>query len=86
VTHTVVIEEDEETVQNFTVVGTPEFALSDYEWDFGDVTIGGSANKTFQIINAGGGELTITPSPIPAAEPLCSPSQTSPSPYVRIKP
>ncbi|HHV37848.1 MAG TPA: choice-of-anchor D domain-containing protein, partial [Candidatus Cloacimonetes bacterium] len=59
VTHTVVIEEDEETVQNFTVVGTPEFALSDYEWDFGDVTIGGSANKTFQIINAGGGELTI---------------------------
>ncbi|MCB5234303.1 MAG: carboxypeptidase regulatory-like domain-containing protein, partial [Candidatus Cloacimonetes bacterium] len=59
VSHTVVIVEDEETVQNFSVVGSPEFALSEDSWNFGDVTIGGSSNKTFQIINAGGGELTI---------------------------
>ncbi|MFW5627607.1 MAG: carboxypeptidase regulatory-like domain-containing protein, partial [Candidatus Cloacimonadaceae bacterium] len=60
VSHTVMIEEDEETVQNFNVVGTPEFALSEDGWDFGDITIGGSSSKTIQIINAGGGELTIS--------------------------
>ncbi|NLO44878.1 MAG: choice-of-anchor D domain-containing protein, partial [Candidatus Cloacimonetes bacterium] len=59
VSHTVVIEENQETVQNFNVIGTPEFALSEDTWNFGGVTIGATASKTFQIMNAGGGELTI---------------------------
>ena len=59
VSHTVTINVDEETTQNFAMTGTPEFALSHTAWDFGDVNLGGSAIQDFVITNIGGGTLGI---------------------------
>ncbi|MCK9332837.1 MAG: carboxypeptidase regulatory-like domain-containing protein, partial [Candidatus Cloacimonetes bacterium] len=60
VSHTVTIALDQQTVQDFEMVGTPEISISPNSWNFGDVNLGGSANKEFSIANAGGGLLEIT--------------------------
>ncbi|MCB5279544.1 MAG: carboxypeptidase regulatory-like domain-containing protein [Candidatus Cloacimonetes bacterium] len=60
VSHTVTIALDQQTVQDFEMVGTPEISISPNSWSFGDVNLGGSANKEFSIANAGGGLLEIT--------------------------
>lgn len=59
VSHTIVIEENEQTIQDFSVSGTPEFYLSDSQWDFGYVALGDSKSKDFYIINSGGDNLLI---------------------------
>lgn len=59
VSHTIVIEENEQTVQDFSVSGTPEFSVSDSMWDFGYVALGNSESKDFYIINSGGDNLLI---------------------------
>jgi hypothetical protein len=60
VSHTVTIVADQETVQNFVMSGTPEIVIDPSVWSFGDVNLGGSANKVFTISNIGGGALGIT--------------------------
>jgi hypothetical protein len=58
-THSVTIVADQQTTQNFVMVGNPEISISDNAWNFGDVNLGGSSNKTFTITNIGGGTLGI---------------------------
>jgi hypothetical protein len=60
VSHTVTIVEDQDTVQDFVMVGTPDIAISDSEWNFGDVNLGGENIKGISITNMGGGNLGIT--------------------------
>ena len=59
VSHTILITEDQQTIQDFVVVGIPEFTLNETVWNFGNVTLGGNKRKNFTITNKGGGELVI---------------------------
>ncbi|MDI3504681.1 MAG: large repetitive protein [Candidatus Cloacimonadota bacterium] len=59
VSHTVSIIADQETQQDFLLVGTPEFFISHTQWNFGNVTVGGSSSQDFSISNIGGGILNI---------------------------
>jgi hypothetical protein len=60
VSHNVTIVVDEETVQDFLMIGTPELVIDPDAWSFGDVNLGGSASKLFTISNIGGGSLGIS--------------------------
>lgn len=57
--HTVEIVAHQNTVQDFSVIGTPEFEIDDVVWDFGEVRLGQIAFKTFTITNPAGGNLII---------------------------
>lgn len=59
VSHSVEIIAGEDTIQDFTMIGSPEFSISDAGWDFGDTTLNTHSDKTFTISNAGGSLLTI---------------------------
>jgi hypothetical protein len=59
VSHSVTIVADQQSTQNFAMVGTPAIAISDTEWNFGDINLGGSSQKSFTITNNGGGSLGI---------------------------
>ncbi|HQB97651.1 MAG TPA: carboxypeptidase regulatory-like domain-containing protein, partial [Candidatus Cloacimonadota bacterium] len=59
VSHSVTIVADEQSTLNFAMVGTPDISISDTQWNFGDVNLGGSSVKSFSITNTGGGILGI---------------------------
>ncbi|MCB5234363.1 MAG: carboxypeptidase regulatory-like domain-containing protein, partial [Candidatus Cloacimonetes bacterium] len=57
--HTVIIIGNEVTVQNFSLIGYPEYAIDTNQWDFGVVYVGESASKSVVLSNPAGGELVI---------------------------
>jgi hypothetical protein len=59
VSHTVTILNNQESVQNFSLFGIPNILIDPTQWNFGDISLGGSSAKQITISNAGGGQLGI---------------------------